>query len=70
MGMPAGMPVVRKLFTEWKAKEVITTVRVNTGKKKLQGVGLTEKGRKLLESYGREMDAKGRQTAPKGRQRK
>ena len=64
------MKIVRGLITEWKEKEVITTVRVNTGKKKLQGVGLTEKGRKLLESYGREMDAKGRQTAPKGRQRK
>ena len=70
------MPVVRKLITEWKAKEVITTVRVNKGEKKLQGVGLTENGRKLLENYGREwtpnrpkrtpteiMDASGRQTA-------
>ena len=39
---------VRNLITEWKEKEVIETVRVDTGNKRLQGLGLTEKGRKLL----------------------
>ena len=64
------MPVVRKLIAEWKEKKVITTVRVNKGKKKLQGVGLTENVRKLLETYRHEMDANGRQIGPKGRQLK
>jgi len=40
--------IVRNLITEWKEKEVIETVRVDTGQKRLQGLGLTEKGRKLL----------------------
>ena len=35
------------------------------GKEKLSGLGLTAKGRKLLESYGREADATGRQTDAK-----
>jgi len=50
--------MVRDLITEWKEKEVIGTVRVDTGKKRLQGLGLTEKGRKLLENYANSGDAK------------
>ena len=50
--------IVRDLITEWKEKEVIGTVRVDKGKKRLQGLGLTEKGRKLLESYANGGDAK------------
>ena len=37
------MKNVRDPITEWKEKEVITTVRVTKGKTKLQGVGLAEK---------------------------
>ena len=35
------------------------------GKKKASWLGLTGKGRRPLESYGREADAKGRQTDAK-----
>ena len=62
------MKIVRDLITEWKEKEVITTVRVTKGKTKLQGVGLAEKSRKHLENYGCEVDATGRQTGGQGLQ--
>jgi hypothetical protein len=50
--------IVRDLITEWKEKEVIGTVRVDKGKKRLQGLGLMEKGRNLLENYANGGDAK------------
>ncbi len=50
--------IVRDLITEWKEKEVIGTVRVDKGKKRLQGLGLTENGRKLLGNYANGGDAK------------
>ena len=58
--------IVRDLITEWKEKEVIGTVRVDKGKKRLQGLGLTENGRKLLENYANGGDAKRLKLTPKG----
>jgi len=46
------MIIVRDLITEWKEKEVITTVRVTKGKTKLQGVGLAEKSGKRTLVFG------------------
>ena len=46
------MKNVRDPITEWKEKEVITTVRVTKGKTKLQGVGLAEKSGKRTLVFG------------------
>ena len=46
------------MVRDWRQEDVITTVRTLNKKEKLQGLGLTDKGRKLQNTFGREVDAK------------
>ena len=54
--------MVRDLMRGWKENGVIDTVRIAKGGQKLRGWGLTENGRKLLKSYGPQVDPNGPET--------